>query len=344
MAFAGRVVNMACADRPFADPVLTSDFDYHLPPELIASEPLPERSASRMLVVHRDSGLLEHRLFSDLPSFLRPDDLLVLNNTRVVPARFFSEDGGREVLRVDTLRPLLWRCMVRPGRKFRVGHQVRIGGSTGTVREILDNGDRLIAWDRPVDEEKHGHLALPHYMGRDDQPTDRERYQTVFARTSGAIAAPTAGLHFTPELLVRLPHAFVTLHVGVGTFQPVKVENVLEHKMHSERYEVSQETASRIAAAGRVVAVGTTSMRTLETVARDHGSIVAAAGNTDIFIYPGFQFRAVGAMLTNFHLPKSTLLMLVSAFAGKELVFKAYAEAIEQKYRFYSYGDCMLIL
>lgn len=324
--------------------MLTSDFDYHLPPELIASEPLPERSASRMLVVHRDTGELEHRWFSDLPSFLRPDDLLVLNNTRVVPARFFSEDGSRELLRVDTLQPLLWRCMVRPGKKFRVGHQVRVGDSTGTVREILDNGDRLIAWDQPVDEERHGHLALPHYMGRDDQPSDRERYQTVFAQAAGAIAAPTAGLHFTPELLARLPHAFVTLHVGVGTFQPVKVENVHEHKMHSERYEVPPETASRIAAAGRVVAVGTTSMRTLETVARDHGKVVAASGSTDIFIYPGFQFRAVGALLTNFHLPKSTLMMLVSAFAGKERILKAYQEAIEQKYRFYSYGDCMLIL
>ena len=324
--------------------MLTSDFDYHLPPELIASEPLPERSASRMLVVRRDSGELEHRWFSDLPSLLRPDDLLVLNNTRVVPARFFSEDGSRELLRVDTLQPLLWRCMVRPGKKFRIGHQVRVGGSTGTVREILENGDRLIAWDQPVDEEKHGHLALPHYMGRDDQPSDRERYQTVFAQAAGAIAAPTAGLHFTPDLLARLPHAFLTLHVGVGTFQPVKVDKVEEHQMHSERYEVPSETASRIAAARRVLAVGTTSMRTLETVARDHGKVVATSGSTDIFIYPGFQFRAVGALLTNFHLPKSTLMMLVSAFAGKELIFKAYQEAIQQKYRFYSYGDCMLIL
>lgn len=343
MAFACSVVNRTWSD-PSADPVLTSDFDYHLPPELIASEPLPERSASRMLVVHRDTGKLEHRLFSDLPSFLRSDDLLVLNNTRVVPARFFSDDGSRELLRVDTLQPLLWRCMVRPGKKFRIGHQVRVGGSTGTVREILDNGDRLIAWDQPVDEERHGHLALPHYMGRDDQPADRERYQTVFAQAAGAIAAPTAGLHFTPELLARLPHAFLTLHVGVGTFQPVKVDKVEEHLMHSERYEVPPETASRIAAAGRVLAVGTTSMRTLETVARDHGKIVATSGSTDIFIYPGFQFRAVGALLTNFHLPKSTLMMLVSAFAGKELIFKAYQEAIQQKYRFYSYGDCMLIL
>lgn len=343
MAFACSVVNRTWSD-PSADPVLTSDFDYHLPPELIASEPLPERSASRMLVVHRDTGKLEHRLFSDLPSFLRSDDLLVLNNTRVVPARFFSDDGSRELLRVDTLQPLLWRCMVRPGKKFRIGHQVRVGGSTGTVREILDNGDRLIAWDQPVDEERHGHLALPHYMGRDDQPADRERYQTVFAQAAGAIAAPTAGLHFTPELLARLPHAFLTLHVGVGTFQPVKVDKVEEHQMHSERYEVPPETASRIAAAGRVLAVGTTSMRTLETVARDHGKIVATSGSTDIFIYPGFQFRAVGALLTNFHLPKSTLMMLVSAFADKELIFKAYQEAIQQKYRFYSYGDCMLIL
>jgi S-adenosylmethionine:tRNA ribosyltransferase-isomerase len=324
--------------------VLTTDFDYHLPSELIASQPLPDRAASRMLVVHRDSGLIEHRTFRDLPTYLRPDDLLVLNNTRVVPARFFSEDGSREILRVDTLGPLLWRCMVRPGKKFRLGHPIQIGDSTGTVQEVCENGERIIAWDKPVDEEKHGHLALPHYMGRDDQPADRERYQTVYAQAAGAIAAPTAGLHFTPELLAQLPHTFVTLHVGAGTFQPVKADKVEEHRMHSEWYEVSPATADRIAAAGRVIAIGTTSMRTLETVARDHGKIVPATGSTDIFIYPGFQFRAVGALLTNFHLPKSTLMMLVSAFADRDLIMQAYQEAIQHRYRFYSYGDCMLLL
>jgi S-adenosylmethionine:tRNA ribosyltransferase-isomerase len=325
--------------------VLTTDFDYHLPPELIASEPLPERSASRMLIVHRDRGVVEHRSFKDLPSFLKPSDLLVLNNTRVVPARFISNDGSREVLRVEPLSPTLWRCMVKPGKRFRIGHTVEIGDSTGTVREILENGDRVIEWSSPVDENKHGHLALPHYMGREDQPQDRERYQTVFSKAEGAIAAPTAGLHFTPEMLAELPHSFVTLHVGVGTFQPVKVDKIEEHQMHSERYIVSPETAERVQQAGRVIAVGTTAMRTLETVARDHdGKIVPASGSTDIFIYPGFEFRAVGALLTNFHLPKSTLIMLVSAFAGKDLIMHAYEEAIRERYRFFSYGDCMLIL
>ena len=324
--------------------VLTTDFDYHLPPELIASEPLAERSASRMLVVHRESGVVEHRQFRELPEFLKAEDLLVLNNTRVVPARFFSNDGSREVLRVEPLSPTLWRCMVKPGKRFRPGHTVMIGDSTGTVRDILENGDRVIEWDRPVDESKFGHLALPHYMGREDQPADRERYQTVFAQSEGAIAAPTAGLHFTPEMLAQLPHAFVTLHVGVGTFQPVKVDKLEEHQMHSERYELNADNARKIQKAARVIAVGTTAMRTLETVARDHGHVVAASGSTDIFIYPGFEFRAVGAMLTNFHLPKSTLIMLVSAFAGKDLIMHAYQEAIRERYRFFSYGDCMLIL
>lgn len=325
--------------------MLTADFDYLLPPELIASEPLADRAASRMLVVHRQSGELEHRSFSDLPNYLRRDDLLVLNNTRVVPARFFSNDGTREVLRVEPLTPTRWRCMVKPGKRFRIGHTVAIGESTGTVLDIFENGDRLIEFDQVVDEDRYGHLALPHYMGRDDQPKDRERYQTVYAQHSGAIAAPTAGLHFTPEVLAQIAHTFVTLHVGVGTFQPVKAEQVAEHKMHSERYEITPESAALIESAARVVAVGTTALRTLETVARDHdGKIVPAAGSTDIFIYPGYQFRKVGALLTNFHLPKSTLIMLVSAFAGSDLIRQAYAEAIAQRYRFFSYGDCMLIL
>ncbi|MBB5040532.1 tRNA preQ1(34) S-adenosylmethionine ribosyltransferase-isomerase QueA [Prosthecobacter dejongeii] len=325
--------------------MLTSDFDYHLPPELIASEPLPDRSASRMLVVNRETGTLEHRSFAELPQFVRPGDLWVMNNTRVVPARFFSNDGSREVLRLEPLTSTRWRCMVKPGKKFRLGHTVQIGEATGTVENILENGERILQWDREVDEATHGHLALPHYMGRDDQPADRERYQTVFAQAAGAIAAPTAGLHFTPEILEKLPHAFVTLHVGVGTFQPVKAEKLEDHIMHSENYEVCTETATAIQAAKRVVAVGTTAMRTLETVARDHdGHIVAQKGSTDIFIYPGYPFRAVGAMLTNFHLPKSTLIMLVSAFAGKEFILRAYEEAIRERYRFFSYGDCMLIL
>jgi len=325
--------------------VLTSDFDYHLPPELIASEPLPDRAASRMLVVNREMGTLEHRQFADLPTYVRAGDLFVMNNTRVVPARYFSNDGSREVLRLEPLTATRWRCMVKPGKRFRLGNTVQIGEATGTVEGILENGERIIQWDQEVDEAAHGHLALPHYMGRDDQPADRERYQTVFAQSAGAIAAPTAGLHFTQEILEKLPHAFVTLHVGVGTFQPVKVEKLEEHVMHRERYEVTAETASAIQEARRVVAVGTTAMRTLESVALEHGGqVVAQSGSTDIFIYPGYQFQAVGAMLTNFHLPKSTLIMLVSAFAGKDLIMQAYEEAIRERYRFFSYGDCMLIL
>ncbi|MDI1315284.1 tRNA preQ1(34) S-adenosylmethionine ribosyltransferase-isomerase QueA [Prosthecobacter sp.] len=326
--------------------MLTSDFDYHLPPELIASEPLTERSASRMMVLHRDAGRIEHRMFREIGEFISREagDMLVLNDTRVVPARYFTNQGY-EVLRLEPQTPTRWRCMVKPGKKFRLGHTVSIGEATGTVVDILeDNGDRIIEFDRVVDESKHGHLALPHYMGRDDQPADRERYQTVFARSEGSIAAPTAGLHFTPEVLSPLPRTFVTLHVGVGTFQPVKVENIADHKMHSEMYEVPAATAQAVQSAKRVIPVGTTALRTLETVARDHGKVIPAHGSTDIFIHPGFEFKVAGGLLTNFHLPKSTLIMLVSAFAGKELVMQAYEEAIRERYRFFSYGDCMLIV
>ncbi len=324
--------------------MLTADFDYDLPPDLIASRPLADRSASRMMVVRRDTGVIEHRSFADFPALLRPDDLLVLNNTRVIPARFLTEDGKREILRLQALTPLRWRCMVKPGKRFRTGHRVTLGDATGTVLEVFDNGDRLIEWDRPVDEAKHGHLALPHYMARDDTPEDRDRYQTVFAEHEGSIAAPTAGLHFTPEILARIPHAFITLHVGVGTFQPVRAERIEDHVMHHEVYEVPETAARQIQAAQRIVAAGTTTARTLETLARDHGRVVAARGETGIFIRPGFEFKVVGALLTNFHLPKSTLLMLVSAFAGRDLILRAYQEAVRERYRFYSYGDCMLIL
>lgn len=325
--------------------MLTADFDYDLPPALIASEPLADRSASRMLVLHRDSGVIEHRSFRDFAQFLRPGDLCVLNDTRVVPARFFTPKG-HEILRLKALSATRWQCMVRPGKKFRLGHSCQIGPATGRVVDVLpENGDRIIEWDQLVDEAAHGHLALPHYMGRDDRPADRERYQTVFSHHDGSIAAPTAGLHFTPEILASVPHAFVTLHVGVGTFQPVKAEIVTDHIMHREEYEISAAAAARIQSAQRVLCVGTTSMRTLESVARDHsGQIVPARGSTDIFIYPGFQFRAAGALLTNFHLPKSSLMMLVSAFASRELIRAAYEEAIREKYRFFSYGDCMLVL
>ncbi len=324
--------------------MLTADFDYHLPAELIASHPLADRSASRMMVLRREAAAIEHHRFTDLPALLQPGDLAVLNNTRVVPARFLAEDGKREILRLQTLSPLRWRCMVKPGKRFRTGHQVSLGEATGTVVEVFENGDRLIEWDRPVDAARFGHLALPHYMGRDDEPDDRERYQTVFAQHEGSIAAPTAGLHFTPEILARVPHTFVTLHVGVGTFQPVRAERIEDHVMHHESYQVTASAAASIQNARRLLAVGTTAARTLESVARDHGRVIAAHGSTNLFITPGFKFQAVGALLTNFHLPKSTLLMLVSAFAGRDFILRAYAEAVRQRYRFYSYGDCMLIL
>ena len=322
-------------------PLLTKDFDYHLPGELIAARPLAERAASRMLVVHRDSGEVEHRMFRDFPDYLRPDDLLVLNDTKVIPARLFSDDGRTELLCLDRLSPLEWRCLVRPGKRMKPGRTVSVGGTTGTVTEVFENGDRLIRWDAPVDLDKHGHLALPHYMGRDDELADRDRYQTVFAREEGAIAAPTAGLHFTPELLEKIPHAFLTLHVGVGTFRPVSAEVVADHILHSERYVVSAETAERVNAAGRVVAVGTTVTRVLESIGKP---VREQRGETDIFIHPPYQFGVVGGLLTNFHLPQSTLIMLVSAIAGKELVMEAYRKAVEERYRFFSYGDCMLLV
>lgn len=322
-------------------PLLTKDFDYHLPEELIAARPLAERAASRMLVVHKASGEIEHRMFRDFPDYLRPDDLLVLNDTKVIPARLFSDDGRTELLCLDRLSPLEWRCLVKPGKRMKPGRSVSVAGITGTVTEVFENGDRLIRWDAPVDLEKHGHLALPHYMGRDDELADRDRYQTVFAREEGAIAAPTAGLHFTPELLEKISHAFLTLHVGVGTFRPVSAEVVADHIMHSERYVVSAETAEKVNAAGRVVAVGTTVTRVLESIGRP---VREQRGETDIFIHPPYPFGVVGGLLTNFHLPQSTLIMLVSAFAGQELVMEAYRKAVEERYRFFSYGDCMLLV
>jgi S-adenosylmethionine:tRNA ribosyltransferase-isomerase len=322
-------------------PLLTKDFDYHLPEELIAARPLAERSASRMMVVHKDSGIIEHRMFRDFPEYLRPDDLLVLNDTKVIPARVFSDDGKTELLCLDRLTPLDWRCLVRPGKRMKLGRSVTVGGITGTVTEVFENGDRLIHWDSLVDLDQHGHLALPHYMGREDELSDRERYQTVFAREEGAIAAPTAGLHFTPELLEKIHHTFLTLHVGVGTFRPVSVNDIADHVMHSERYVVGSETAEKVNAAGRVVAVGTTVTRVLESIGRP---LLEKRGETDIFIHPPYQFGVVGGLLTNFHLPQSTLIMLVSAFAGQDLVMEAYRQAVAERYRFFSYGDCMLLV
>jgi len=328
-------------------PLRTKDFDYHLPDDLIAARPLADRAASRMLVVHRASGRIEHRMFREFPEFLQPDDLLVLNDTKVIPARLFSDDGAIELLCLDRLSPVDWRCLVKPGKRMKPGRTLVVAGITGTVMEVLENGDRLIRWEQPVDLNEHGHLALPHYMGRDDEAADRERYQTVFAREEGAIAAPTAGLHFTPDMLEKISHAFLTLHVGVGTFRPVKAEVVSDHIMHSERYLVHAETARRVNAAGRVIAVGTTVTRVLEAIGRTDGQRLDEtdrAGETNIFIHPPYDFKVVGGLLTNFHLPQSTLIMLVSAFAGRELVMDAYREAVAERYRFYSYGDCMLLL
>lgn len=322
----------------------TDDFDYHLPERLIADRPLEQREGSRMLVVDRARGTIEHKMFSDFRSYLKPDDLVVLNNTKVIPARVFSNDGSIELVVTDRKSPTRWVCMVRPGKKMKVGREVRVGASTGKVIAIQEDGNRLIEWDQEVDLDEYGKLALPHYMGRDSDPDDKDRYQTVFAEEEGAIAAPTAGLHFTPELLKEMNHTFLTLHVGIGTFRPVKAEEVKDHEMHSERYALSQSAADQINAAGRTIAVGTTCTRVLESLGRESQLLTAAKGETDIFIYPPYDFQIIDGLLTNFHLPQSTLIMLVSAFAGKELVMEAYRQAVEEEYRFFSYGDCMLVL
>jgi len=324
----------------------TSDFDYELPGELVAQHPPERRGESRMMVLDRAAGTIEHRRFADFPSFVGADDLLVLNDTRVVPARFFSDDGRCEILRTSTLDANTWKCLVRPGKRLRPGRTVVVGGSAGTVLSVCEEGgERIIRFGRAPDEEAHGHLALPPYIRRPDAVADRDRYQTVFAREAGAIAAPTAGLHFSSEMLASLRHAFVTLHVGIGTFRPVSGETLAEHRMHSERYELKTGTVAAIAAAGRTIAVGTTVARVLETCARDGGgALKPGSGETDIFIFPPYRFEAVDALLTNFHLPRSTLLMLVSAFAGRDFVLEAYREAVRERYRFFSYGDCMLIV
>ena len=319
----------------------TADYDYALPDELIARHPLARREDSRMMVLHRDSERIEHRLFRDFATFLRPGDLVVLNDTRVIPARVFSDDGRIETLFLEMLRENVWKCLVKPGRKMRLGATITIRGTTGTVVGIEPEGERVIEFVGPIDLDAAGELPIPPYFNRAVEPADAERYQTVFARERGAVAAPTAGLHFTPELLAQIPHAFLTLHVGIGTFRSVLTDDLSAHRMHAERFRVSEESARAINAASRLVAVGTTSARVLETCGLP---AAARAGSTDIFIHPPYPPRAVGALLTNFHLPKSTLLMLVSALAGREFTLRAYAEAIAQRYRFYSYGDCMLIV
>lgn len=325
----------------------TSDFDYDLPDELIAQRPPERRGESRMMVIDRASGTIEHRQFAEFPDFVRKNDLLVMNDTRVVAARFFSNDGTREILRVDMISPTRWKCLVRPGKRFKVGRTVDIGKSTGTVVEICEEGgERIIEFDHAPNDDTDGHLALPPYIDRPDGAEDRDRYQTVYAREEGAIAAPTAGLHFPEEMIASLPHTFVTLHVGIGTFRPVSVEDVNNHHMHSERYSLGTDAVEIIQNAERVISVGTTVVRVLEACGKTVGKsgLQPQQGETDIFIYPPYDFQVVDSLLTNFHLPKSTLLMLVSALAGKELMLEAYRKAVEERYRFFSYGDCMLII
>ena len=321
-----------------------ADYDYPLPEELIATRPLPRREDARMMVLHRREQRIEHRKFAELGEFLEQGDLLVLNNTRVVNARRFSDDGKVEFLFLERLGPARWKCLVRPGRKMRVGAEAVVAGVAVRVEEICPEGERIVSLAPEVDPWEGGMVPLPPYLRRQGDETDLLRYQTVFAEMPGAVAAPTAGLHFTPEILAKLPHTFVTLHVGVGTFQPVKVEDISGHRMHEEKFLISDSAALAINAATRIVAVGTTSVRVLEAAERRDGKIVPQTGATDIFIHPPMQLRQVDSLLTNFHLPKSTLLMLVSAFAGREFLLQAYAAAIRERYRFYSYGDCMLIL
>jgi S-adenosylmethionine:tRNA ribosyltransferase-isomerase len=322
-----------------------SDYDYPLPEELIATRPLPNRQDSRMMVLHRRDQQVEHRKFTELREFLQAGDLLVLNNTRVVKARRFSDGGKIEFLFLEKEGPQRWKCLVRPGRKMRRGAQTVIDGVIVRVEDICPDGERIVSFEHELDPWKNGMVPIPPYLRRQGDVEDLERYQTVYADTPGAVAAPTAGLHFTSEMLSALPHSFVTLHVGAGTFQPVKSEDISAHHMHSETFSISQSAADAINAAERILAVGTTTVRVLESASRDdQGRLIAQEGSTDIFIHPPTEIRQVDALLTNFHLPRSTLLMLVSAFAGREFVLEAYAAAIRERYRFYSYGDCMLIL
>ncbi|CAN5505842.1 tRNA preQ1(34) S-adenosylmethionine ribosyltransferase-isomerase QueA [soil metagenome] len=319
-----------------------ADYDFELPPELIADRPLPERDASRMLVLHRESGRLEHRMFRDLPEYLRPGDLAVLNDSRVIKARLFTEDGRIEILLLEHLPNGHWKCLCKPGRKMKVGDAKAIAGTTVHVRDVLPEGERVIEFETEPDLDRYGAMPIPPYFKREADEQDAIRYQTVYAHAPGSVAAPTAGLHFTPEVLARIPHAFLTLHVGIGTFQPVKVDRIEDHRMHSETYSISPEAAAAINAAQRLLAVGTTSCRVLES--QPPGAILPHSGSTDIFLHPPKTPQRVGALLTNFHLPKSTLIMLVAAFVGRERILEAYAEAIRERYRFFSYGDCMLVL
>jgi S-adenosylmethionine:tRNA ribosyltransferase-isomerase len=320
------------------------DYDYDLPRELIAQRPSEHRDDSRMMVLHRNTQTIGHLQFRELKTFLQQSDLLVLNDTQVLPARRFSNDGAIEFLFLERLGPRRWKCLVNPSRKMRVGATAEIGNVILRVEELTSDGERIVGLNEDIDLYSGGAMPLPPYIRRETDTDDAARYQTVFAHTPGALAAPTAGLHFTPEILSEIPHIFVTLHVGTGTFLPVRAENIAEHRMHAERFSISHSAADKINEAERIAAVGTTVVRVLQAARREDGKLKAQEGITDIFIYPPYRFHAVDILLTNFHLPRSTLLMLVSAFAGRDFLLRAYQEAIRERYRFYSYGDCMLIL
>ena len=351
-----------------------ADFDFELPPELIAQQPPPERGQSRMLAVNRATGEWRDAQFADLPSLLRAGDLLVLNDSRVIPARLYARrtlrrerekpTGRIEVMLTEPTGENLWHALVRPGRKIAIGERLVFPAPDGTIAleaEVLERGpfgDRLLQFSPVADFfgalDRIGHMPLPPYIHRDDAAADRERYQTVFSRERGSVAAPTAGLHFTAQMLetvvaMGVEVARVTLHVGLGTFAPLRVEEVDEVRLHRERYALPADTADAINRAQtegrRIVAVGTTVVRTLETAALQFAArpLESHSGETNIFISPGFEFRLVGALLTNFHLPQSSLLMLASAFAGRERVLEAYRHAIQARYRFFSYGDCMFL-
>ena len=342
--------------------MLVKDFTYHLPQDLIARHPPAQRGGSRLMLLDRLSGSISEDTFSNLQDYLRPGDLLVMNDTRVIPARLFGRKPTGGMVEIFLLRRLssgqeLWECLLKSSKKMREGQEILLeSGMIAIVRSRSVSENWLVEFcgHEPFDiwVEREGHIPLPPYLQRDDCSNDRERYQTVIARQPGAVAAPTAGLHFTHELLTRLATkgietTFLTLHTGLGTFQPVRVENVEEHKIHTERFVIPPDTAELVkrtkAAGGRVIAVGTTSARTLEYSAQQSGVVAAGSGEADIFIYPGYHFKVVDALVTNFHLPESTLLMLVSALAGREHVLEAYREAIERGFRFYSYGDAMFI-
>lgn len=336
------------------------EFDYYLPKELIAQDPLEDRSGSRLLVLDKETGATEHKIFKDIIDYLNPGDCLVINDTKVIPARLMGVREGTgatiEVLLLKRKENDIWECLVKPGKKARTGTVIVFGDGLlkATVTDVIDDGNRLIQFSyEGIFEEildKLGQMPLPPYITH--KLKDKNRYQTVYAKHEGSAAAPTAGLHFTKELLQQIKDkgveiASVTLHVGLGTFRPVKVENIQEHHMHSEYYCIEQAEADKInnarANGGRIISVGTTSCRTLESAADDNGFIPAKSGDTDIFIYPGYKFKAIDCLITNFHLPESTLVMLVSALAGKENIMNAYKEAVDMKYRFFSFGDAMFI-